>query len=453
MRARVPARSVARDRPHPARRRLLAWPLAAAAASVAGASSLAPPVGDAPGDTYWQLVKRQYLVEPGVTWLNSGTCGLQTHETHALEAAIRAGMAANFNRYFGERLVAPGFRGLCEAVARALGADVDGLAFTSGATEAMNFIAGGLDLAAGDEILTTTHEHQAGIYPWMLAARRRGATVRQMPWPSPVTSAAEVVDLVNRAIGPRTRVLSLCHVTYTDGTVLPVQALCALAHDRGLVAVVDGAQSPGMIEVDVRSMGCDFFATSLHKWFGAPYGTGALWVAPPWRDRHWPTIVESYDGWSAEDRDGARASRPGLDFVENWPPAMVKYGTNVHYYGAAFWAVAPAVALHETIGRARVAARVGSLATRLIDALARVPRVSVLTPADPALRGGLVSFRADGVDARALARALAREDRLVVRSVVHESIGFAAVRASTHLCNDEDDVDRLVAAVRRRLTA
>jgi selenocysteine lyase/cysteine desulfurase len=440
------------------RRSLLAVPVLAAAAARARSGDEAlpsAPVNAGPEDEakYWRLVKAQFLVDPGVTYLNAGTCGLQSRETAAVEAAIRTEMAANFSRYFVERLIDRRFRDLCQHVATALGADIDGISFTSGATEAMNFIANGMDLAAGDEVLTTSHEHQAGIYPWLLLARRRGIRVRQLPWPAPPAGASDIVERFARELTARTRVVSFCHVQYTDGTVLPVREICALARQHGAISVVDGAQSVGMLDFGIADLGCDFFATSLHKWLGAPYGTGLMWVHPSHRDRLWPTVVESYDGWDAADRYGAVTGKPGLDFVEHWPAAMVKYGTNVHYYGSVFWAVQPALRLHEAIGRAQVERRVLALAGRLREGLSRIGGVEVLTPAAPGLSAGLIAFKVHGADARTLARAISREDRLTVRSVIHEGIGYAALRACTHIFNDEDDVDRLVAAVARRVRA
>jgi selenocysteine lyase/cysteine desulfurase len=409
------------------------------------------PPGGVPDAAYWRLVRSHFLIEEGLTYLNTGTCGLQTRETAALERRIRDEMALNFNRYFVTRLIDRGFREVAGRVAAFVGADLDGISFTSGATEAMNYIANGLDLSPGDEVLTTSHDHQAGLYPWRLLARRRGVVVRQLDWPSPPASATAIVDLFAQAMTPRTRVLSFCHVQYTDGSVLPVRDLCELARRHGAISVVDGAQSVGMLPVAMRDLGCDFFATSLHKWLGAPYGTGLMWVRADWRDRLWPTVVESYDGWDAEDRYGRVTGGSGLDFVEHWPATMIKHSTNVHYYGAAFWATAPAVAFQEEVGPARIAQRARQLASRLRDGLTQLRGVTVVTPDAEGLSAGLLAFKVAGADAKTLSRAISRDDRLVVRSVVHDGIGFEVLRACLHLYNTEEDVDRLVAAVAKRL--
>jgi selenocysteine lyase/cysteine desulfurase len=286
-----------------------------------------------------------------------------------------------------------------------------------------------------------------------MLAKRRGIRVVQIPWDVPTRSSAAILDRFMGALTPRTRVLSFCHVQYTDGTVLPAAEICAQARARGIFTLVDGAQSVGMLDFAIRDLGCDTYATSLHKWLGAPYGTGLLWVRPEWRDRLWPTVVESYDGWDAADRYGAVTGRPGLDFVDAWPKAMIKYSTNLHYYGSVFWAVDPAVAFQLSVGKARIEGRVRALAGELKARLSRVRGVDVLTPSAPGLSAGLVAFRVAGADMRALARAISREDGLVIRSVIHEGVGFAAARACLHVWNTEDDIERLVKAVERRASA
>jgi selenocysteine lyase/cysteine desulfurase len=228
------------------------------------------------GKTDWRAVARQFLIDEGLTYFNAGTYGPAVREVNEIEAREREAMSRDWMSYFVSHHIGATMAKQLARIARFVGASSDGIALLSGTTEAMNVVAGGLDLRAGDEIVTTTHEHQAGIYPWLLAAKRRGCVVRQIPMACPQKSQADILQRFEAAITPRTRVLSFCHIHYTDGAVLPVRELCDLARRRGILSVVDGAQTVGMIDVGIADLGCDVYATSLHKWLSAPYGTGLL---------------------------------------------------------------------------------------------------------------------------------------------------------------------------------
>jgi cysteine sulfinate desulfinase/cysteine desulfurase-like protein len=124
----------------------------------------------------------------------------------------------------------------------------------------MSFVANGLDLDAGSEILTTNHEHVGGLSCGQLAAARRKLILRQLPLPVPPESPEQVVDLFRRAIGPRTRVISVSHVNFTNGLLMPVREIVALARTRDIITVVDGAHPPGMFRFDLAALDPDFYA-------------------------------------------------------------------------------------------------------------------------------------------------------------------------------------------------
>src|SRR5690606_30638066 len=156
--------------------------------------------------------------------------------------------------------------GLRTRVGELLNGDPAGFAFPRNTTEAMSFVANGLELDAGDEVLTTTHEHIGGLCCWQLLAARRGIHLRQLDLPVPATSSDALLDVFRRALTPRTRVVSVSHVTFTNGTIMPVAAIAAMCRERGIVCVVDGAHPPGMMRVDLRAIDADFYASSPHKW-------------------------------------------------------------------------------------------------------------------------------------------------------------------------------------------
>jgi len=403
------------------------------------------------GELAWADIAKQFLIEEGLTYFNAGTYGPSVRSVNEIEARERDAMSRDWMSYFVSHHIGKPMVEVVARVARFVGASDDGVALLSGATEAMNVVAGGLDLREGDEILTTTHEHQAGIYPWLLAAKRRRCVVRQLPVPSPLTRPGELLDLFEKAITPRTRVMSFCHIHYTDGSILPVRELSDLARRRGILSVVDGAQAVGMLDVRIADLGCDVYATSLHKWLSGPYGTGLLWVRRDVQERIWPSVVEGYDGWDTVDRYDDKPTGTGRDFVGAWPPAMQKYAWGVLYFAPLIWALISAIDVHEQIGKPRVEARARGLAKRLRAGLEGIPGIEVLTPTDAAMSAGIVSFRSPAFVPRALSSELRRDHRIVIRSVSHPHIGFEACRVCTHIWNTEEQVDLLLGVLKDKL--
>ncbi len=440
----------------PARLDRREWLTRSSLAAVGLLAGSAPAASDVPrlhapgGEPDWQAVARQFLIDDGVAYFNAGTYGPSVRTVNEIEARERDALSRDWMAYFVSHHIGLAMPTQVDRIARFVGASADGIALLSGTTEAMNVVSGGLDLRPGDEIVTTTHEHQAGIYPWLLAAKRRGCVVRQISMACPQKSSADILERFEAAITPRTRVLSFCHIHYTDGVVLPVRELCDLARRRGILSIVDGAQAVGMLDAGIADLGCDVYATSLHKWLSAPYGTGLLWIKRDVQDRIWPSVVEGFDGWDAVDRYGDVPTSPGRDFVGQWPAAMQKYAWGALYFAPLIWAAIGAIEFHERLGKARIEARARELARRLRTGLAALPGVEVLTPGDPAMSAAIVTFRAKGLVPRTLSSELRREHRIVVRTVSHPHIGLEACRVCTHIWNTEEQVDRLLDVLREK---
>src|SRR3970282_1792948 len=180
-------------------------------------------------------------------------------------------------------------------VADFIGAQLQEIALGRNATEGLNYVANGLDLAPGDEVLTTDEEHPSAINRWLLKAKRYGIVVKQVALPKPPQSKAQILDLFDQARTSRTRVVMASHVTSTTGCVLPARELCAWAKEHGLLSLIDGAHAIGMIPINVKEIGCDFYVSSPHKWLLAPKGCGLLYVRAEGCDRLWATIATR--GW------------------------------------------------------------------------------------------------------------------------------------------------------------
>ncbi len=382
-----------------------------------------PLVPLAPGaqddEAYWRMVRSQFLISLKGIYFNTGTIGASPRTV--LDATVRHMTA--FETVFEAQGV--DLEALRRSVGALVGAPPAALAFTRNTTESMSWIAGGLDLQPGDEILTTRHEHVGGMCPWQAAAKRHNLVFTQIPLPVPPRSGAEILDVWRRAITPRTRVMMISHVLFTNGLIQPVKELCALARSRGVITAIDGAHPPGMLRVNLTDLGCDFYASSPHKWLLAPKGSGLLYVSEPWLDRLWPTIVSG--GWDSLADKAVRFDRKGT--------------VNDSLY-AGFQA---AVDFHNLIGPERVERRVRWLGDRLYDGLSRIRGVQVKSATDAAIRAPLVSFTVDGWTTDDLIKAL--WDRAMVRVRHVAEYDYHWVRLSTHVYNTPEEVDRVVALV------
>ena len=380
---------------------------------------LAAGSGDQDDDPFWALVRAEYMIPEDRLFLNPATLGPQPRVV--VDAVIEH--TRRTAETYPPRTDWDALKALVGAV---IGGDPAGLVFPRNTTEAMSFVANGLELEAGDEVLTTDHEHIGGLCCWELLAARRGITLTTVPLPVPATSEAAIVARFAGAITPRTRVVSVSHVTVTNGTVLPVAALAELCRERGIICVVDGAHPPGMLKVDLAALGpIDFYASSPHKWLGAPQGTGLLWMAEPWRRRLWPTLASG--GW---DDLGLGAHR------------FNHLGTLDESRLAGLEAAAR---LHLTIGPDRVEARIRLLRRRLHDALATAPGITIVSPSDDRMVAGMVSFRVDGLDSLELQRRLAARGNVRVRVISEYDYGW--MRLAPHIYNTKEEVDRVVGMI------
>lgn len=428
------------------RREVLSAGAALAAFGTAG-PSLAQSLPELPSTPkeLWQWVRTQPVMEPLLAYLDTAVGGptwrlSMANEYRARE--IQSLQIASLSR--GERWLQESAR-IATRIAGFCGCDADEVFFTHGAGEALGIVANGLDLAAGDEILTTTLEHPAALSPWLVLARRRGIVVKQIALPSPMSGPEEALGLFAGAVTERTKVLCFSHVQYADGTLMPVKDLCQFARQRNLVTLVDGAQALGMIEVNLRDLGCDFYATSFHKWLGGSQGSGLLYVRREMLDRLWPTTPRGLDASppvffpspsTASDVTAAALHKLGNAVPTMWP---------------ALRGAEAAMDLHEHINRARIEARIRELAIYARLRLQPLPGLEILTPARPGLWAGILTLRVAGKSAQDLATTLLRNQRTYLSPLAWPGSDEGALRISLHVFNTHEEIERLVEGLRHQL--
>lgn len=320
-----------------------------------------------------------------------------------------------------------------------LGSRAEDIAVTGSTTESLAMVYHALPLKPGDEVLTTTHDHYSHHESARMAAARAGATTRRVKLYDP-GGAASVDQLVGRlleAVTPKTRVVGLTWVHSSSGMRLPLRVMAAALKQRhpDLVIVVDGVHGLGNSREAVAQLGIDYFCAGCHKWMFAPRGTGLVWADADGWARLQPAVPtfsewEAYEAW-AEDRpvrtpnNAARMTPGGFHAYEHQ------------------WAMGAAFDLHRTMGRERVAERIGALNTRLKDRLADNPRITLHTPRAPELSSGLVAFEVEGLTPQQVV------ERLLQQRIVASTSPYAVTyaRLAPSLVNTEAEVDRAADAV------
>jgi selenocysteine lyase/cysteine desulfurase len=367
------------------------------------------------------------MLDPGLIYMNAGGLGPSPH--CVIDTITRHMMELERVSETGHALT----HEVRDKACALLNCDKEELAITRNATEGMNAAARGLTFKQGDEVLLTTHEHPGGTMPWLNLAKDEGIIVKTF---EPGAGGQDTLDRLSSNLTPRTRAVSVSHVTCTHGLVLPVKEISALCRERGIISVIDGAQAVGMIPVDLHDLGCDFYATSGHKWLLGPKGTGLLYVRRGMLDRWHSIFAGAYSDKKSDLLQG---------LFERLPEARsVEYGTR---NTPIIMGLGAAIDFIEAIRIDRIARYIRGLSLRLRSRLEGMQRIEVLTPSAPAASGAMLSFRVKHSDKSPWqwVDALKTEYRIRVRPV--GEINLNAIRVSTHVFNGPDQVDRLVEAL------
>jgi isopenicillin-N epimerase len=328
----------------------------AAAASVAGR----PADAVARDEDFWFNVRHAFTVDRNIINLNNG--GVSPSPKVVMDTEVRYLEMENMApSYYMWRILDPGIENARRRLARVFGCDPEEIAITRNASEALETVQLGMDLKAGDEVLTTNQDYPRMITTWRQRERRDGIVLKQITFPVPPPSFEYLAKRIEENITPKTKVIHICHMTNRTGQIFPVKQICQMARARGIEVIVDGAHTFAQFPFKQEDLDCDYFGTSLHKWLLAPIGTGMLYVRRNKIPKIWPMLPADHE----LSEDIRKFEQIGTH------PASQRN------------AITEAVNFHESIGAERKAERFRYLRRRWSDRLRRLPQVKILNSDDP----------------------------------------------------------------------
>jgi len=382
-------------------------------------AALAAVAGLSPEDErFWFEIQQAFTVDRSIVNLNNG--GVSPSPAIVQEAMKRHLDYSNTAPppYALWQILEPQKEGTRKRLGRAFGCDPEEIAITRNASEGLQTCQFGFDLQRGDEVLTTTQD-----YPRMLAtfdqrARREGIVVKKISIPVPAEEPGEVVELYRKAITPKTKLILVSHMINLTGQILPVRQLSELGRERRIPVIVDGAHTFAHFEFDQADLGCDYYATSLHKWLFAPHGTGMLYVRKDKIRGLWPLMAA-----------------PGEMDAD-----IRKYEEIGTHPAANHLAIAEALTFHEGIGPKAKEERLRFLRDRWANRLLAHGGIKLHTSLKPGLSCGIGTVQVPGVETPKLAQYIWDKHRIFVTPIVHPE--FEGLRVTPSVYTTLEEIDR-----------
>jgi isopenicillin-N epimerase len=392
------------------------------------ANSASPSIGGT-GEAFWKSVRAQFVMPPDLGVLNAANlCPASRPVLEALkresDSVDKDPSAQNRARLTGEK------ENLRKVLARFLRVTPEEIVITRNTSEANNMVSSGLDLKAGDEVIVFQDNHPSNLTAWNEKAKRFGYTVISIPQKNPHPGMEYYLDAYKKAITPRTKLISFTHLSSSVGDLFPAKELCALAREHNVLSLVDGAQSFGLLDVNLTDMSPDFYTGSAHKWPCGARECGVLYINTRAHKQIWPSIYSAYPG-------AVGISRTFESFGQRDEATMIAFRTALEF--------------QTQVGREAIEKRSRALTQQLIAGLAKLPEVKVWTSPNPSLNAAVVSFQPGSLNSGKLGQLLYEKDK--IGTAGRGSGDRGGLRASPHFYNTPEEIDRLVAAVARYLKA
>jgi isopenicillin-N epimerase len=380
---------------------------------------------------YWKKIREYFPSPANEAYLNTGTIGATP--TPVLEAMVGhlqtyARNIAQIDWSEGGIKIITGYfphDSLRKKLGDIMNADYKQLGLIKNAHMGMNMMAFGLDLKSGDEVIQTNMEHSGGKSGWEVIAKRNGIVIKQIMIEAPIQNPDYIIDLVKKQITKKTKVIALPHILSVPGDILPIKEICSIAKSKGIITVIDGAQTIGQIKVDVKDLGCDAYFTSPHKWLLAPAGSGVLYISEEFAPKVWTTMPSA--AWDNHEDEGFRFTQRG---TEN-SALMVGFEAAVDF--------------HNLIGNERIIKRVKYLGDYLRTKLQESDIFDIHSSLHPEMCAGLTTYGVKGISGKVLQDEMWKREKLQPRPVGPDQ---KYIRFSTHFYNSEDEIDRAISVAK-----
>lgn len=378
---------------------------------------------NSPDEPFWSLVRAQFPIAAGKIMVNAANlCPApfvvgdeMIRQARELDADVSFHHRAKFEMIRKETL---------KELAAFLRVSPTELGIVRNTSEANNMVIQGLDFQPGDEIVIWDQNHPSNNMAWKQKAKRFGLVIREVQTPAHPVTSGELLQPFVQAIGPKTRMIAFSHISNVSGQMMPAADLCAVARSKGILTLMDGAQSFGMLDLDLRALGCDFYTSSSHKWLMGPKETGILYVRQNLVERLWPTTMGA--GWKEDDStvDGR----------------ICTLGQRNDALAAAITA---ALRFHEAIGRKNIEQRVFALANQLKKGLMdQVPGLELVSPLPDEAIAGIVIVRHTGKNNNTLYEQLYQQYGIACAPT-------GGLRFSPTVYNTSEEMDHIVACLRK----
>lgn len=378
-------------------------------------------------------MREHFLLDPDLVFLNHGSFGACPKPVLEAQWRWQLEMERNPVSFLGRRSAALLLQART-ALANVMDATPDDLVFVPNATTGVNIVLRSMALQPGDEVLTTDLEYGACEAALRLVCAATGATIRRVAIPLPYLPEQALTHLTD-AMGPRTRLLFVSHITSTTALILPVAEICTEARARGIVTLIDGAHAPGQIDVPLDALGADFYVGNCHKWMCAPKGAGFLHA----RAEHQPRLDATVTSWGYADGTGGHSGFEAYLGRSLFERRLQWQGTRDI---SAWLAVPDAIGFQSQRNWSTVRMACHDLAMNAVEILTRRHRLPAI--ARPHDWAQMVAIPVPQQDPEPLRRRLFEESRIEIPVTTHGERVF--VRLSVQGYNTAEDIDRLLSA-------
>ncbi|WP_396637276.1 aminotransferase class V-fold PLP-dependent enzyme [Maribacter sp. R77961] len=373
-------------------------------------------------EQYWEIVASQFQFAKGVKYFNNASLGACPFPIRKATNTFRDTLDD-----FPSKYMWGGWDEEKEAtrkkVAAVFSVSEEEIALIHNTTEGMNLIAQSIALSPGDEVILADHEHASAVVPWTVWQESKGVKLIRPTLPILPQSKEEIVAIFKAAITRNTKVISVCHMVNTNGMLLPIKEISKIAHEKGILVAVDGAQGAGMVATNLGEMDCDFYTVSAHKWLFAPKGIGIFYAKKNQQELLKPLIV-------------ARGYKdPSIRRLENYNtrnlPELLGLGAAIDY--------------RNTIGGTTIHRRTYALKHYFLKAIKNNDTIVPKTPSSDDLSAGIQVVEIKGKEVKEVKEQLFKDFGIDSRPMT--KFGLNAVRLSFAIFITKKDIDNLVAAL------